>query len=210
MEEGLRLMRGNGDRALEVSPRCGLATLALWQGDAAQALVQARAALDTAVAVHARDQEAAAWCRVGEAELALGRHAAAAQAFDTAQGRAVDIASPHRHDAAAGLARVALARGDVEGAMQALEPLLALGWKTVGDGDPLEGAEFPHLIEWTCHRVLVGARDPRADEWLTRAHEALHGQASTIADGALRDGFLRNIPVHREISAAWSARNERR
>jgi len=210
MDEGLRLMRGNGDRALEVSPRCGLATLALWQGDAAHALVQARAALETAVAVHARDQEAAVWCRVGEAELALGRHAAAAQAFDTAHGRAADIASPHRHDAAAGLARVALARGDIDGAMQALEPLLALGSKTVGDGDPLEGAEFPRLIEWTCHRVLVRARDPRADEWLIRAHEQLQAQASTIADGALREGFLRNIPVHGEISAAWSARNEGR
>jgi len=52
--------------------------------------------------------------------------------------------------------------------------------------------------------------DPRADEWLIRAHEALQAQASTIADGALREGFLRNIPVHGEISAAWSARNRGR
>ena len=115
LEEGLRLLRVNGERALEVSPLCALSTLALWQGDDAHALVQARAALETAVAVHARDQEAAALCRVGDAELALGRHAPAAEAFASAHARASEIASPYRHDASAGLARVALAQGDTGG-----------------------------------------------------------------------------------------------
>jgi tetratricopeptide (TPR) repeat protein len=139
LEEGLRLMRGNGDRALEVSPLCALATLALWQGDDAHALVQARAAVETAVAVHARDQEAAAWCRVGDAELALGRHASAAQAFTSAHARAAEIASPYRHDASAGLARVALAQGDIQAAMQALEELLGLAVKTGANADALDG-----------------------------------------------------------------------
>ena len=160
LEEGLRLMRVNGERALEVSPLCALSTLALWQGDDAHALVQARAALETAVAVHARDQEAAALCRVGDAELALGRHAPAAQAFASAHARASEIASPFRHDASAGLARVALAQGDTAAAMQALEPLLALGAKTGADDNPLEGVEFPRLVEWTCHRVLSACGRP--------------------------------------------------
>jgi AraC-like DNA-binding protein len=54
LEEAQRLMRANGERALEVSPLCGLATLALWQGDDAHALVQARAAVEIAVAVQSR------------------------------------------------------------------------------------------------------------------------------------------------------------
>ena len=169
--------------------------------------MQARAAVETAVAVHARDQEAAALCRVGDAELALGRHAPAAQAFASAHARASEIASPYRHDASAGLARVALAQGDTAAAMQALEPLLALGAKAGADDNPLEGVEFPRLVEWTCHRVLASAGepgDPRAAEWLTRAHEALQAQAATITDAALRQGFLRNIPAHREIVAAWA------
>ena len=187
---------------------CALSTLALWQGNDAHALVQARAAVDTAVAVHARDQEAAALCRVGDAELALGRHAAAAQAFASAHARASEIASPYRHDASAGLARVALAQGDIAAAMQALEPLLALGAKTGADDNPLKGVEFPRLVEWTCHRVLASAGDRgRAAEWLARAHEALQAQAATITDAALRQGFLRNIPVHREIVAAWATRD---
>ena len=102
LEEGLRLMRVNGERGLEVSPLCALATLALWQGHDAQALAHARAAVEIAVAVQARDQEIAAWCREGEAELALGRHAAATRAFASAQARAVEIGSAYRHDAAAG------------------------------------------------------------------------------------------------------------
>jgi len=207
LEEGLRLLRVNGERALEVSPLCALSTLALWQGDDAHALVQARAALETAVAVHARDQEPAALCRVGAAELALGQHVPATQAFATAHARANEIASPYRHDASAGLARVALAQGDTGAALQALESSLALGAKTGADDNPLEGAEFPRLVEWTCHQVLSDRGDPRAAEWLARAHAALQAQAATITDAALRHGFLCNIPVHREIVAAWTTRN---
>jgi tetratricopeptide (TPR) repeat protein len=213
LEEGLRLLRVNGERALEVSPLCALSTLALWQGDDAHALVQARAALETAMAVHARDQEAAAWCRVGDAELALGRHAAAAQAFATAHARASEIASSYRHDASAGLARVALAQGDAAAAMQALATLLALGATASGVDGPLKGAEFPRLVEWTCYRVLASAGDPgdpRAAEWLARAHDALQVQAATISDAALRQSFLDNIPTHREIVAAWNSRHASR
>jgi len=205
LEEGLRLLRGNGERALEVSPLCALSTLARWQGDDAHALVHARTALDTAVAVQARDQEIAALCRLGDAELALGRHAAAAEAFASAQARAGEIASPFQLDAAAGLARVALARGDTGAAMHALNPLLATVANAATEDNPLEGVEFPREVEWTCHRVLASAGDPRAGDWLSRAHEALQARAATITDSALREGFLRDIPVHAQIAAAWTA-----
>jgi len=209
LDEGLRLLRVNGDRALEVSPLCALATLALWQGDDAHALVLARAALETAVAVNARDQEAAAWCRLGEAESALGRPAAAAQAFESARQRAAEVASPYRYDAAAGLARLALTQGDVAGALRAIEPLRVPGTTTGARDHPFEGAEFPRLVEWTCHRVLATARgssDPEAAAWLVRAHEALQARAATLPDAALREGFLNHIPVHRDIEQGWRER----
>jgi hypothetical protein len=138
----------------------------------------------------------AALCRVGEAELALGRHEAAVEAFAAAHARAVAIATPFQHDASAGLARVALARGDVGAAIAALKPLLALGSSTGAPDRSHGGMEFPRLVEWTCHRVLEragGRDDARAGEWLRRAHEALQAQAATIADADLRQGFLRNI-----------------
>jgi len=206
LEEGLRLLRANGERALEVSPLCALSTLALWQGDDAHALVQARAAVETSVAVLARDLEAPALCRVGDAELALGRYSQAAEAFASAHARASEISSPYRHDASAGLARVALAQDDTPAAMQALAPLLALGVHGGADEDPLEGVEFPRHVEWTCYRVLTRAGDPRASEWLDRAHGALQTRAATITDAGLRQGFLRNIPIHREIRFQWESR----
>ena len=169
--------------------------------------MQARVAVETAVAAHARDQEAAALCRVGDAELALGRHSSAAEAFTLAHARASEIASPYRHDASAGLARVALAKGDPDAAMHALESVLTLGSNSGADDNPLEGVEFPRLVEWTCHRVLARAGDPRAAEWLARAYAALQARAATIADAELRQGFTCNIPVHREIAAAWATRN---
>jgi predicted ATPase/class 3 adenylate cyclase len=206
LEETLRLMRAHGERALEVSPLCALATLALWQGHEAQALVHARAAADTAVAVQARDQEIAALCRIGEAELALGRNGVAAEAFSSARAIATALGSPYRHDAAAGLARVALADGETAAALQAIEELLQLDAQAGAGDDVLEGVEFPRSVEWTCHRVLARARDRRSAQWLARAHRALEAQAATIDDAALRAKFLRDIPVHREIAAAWADR----
>jgi hypothetical protein len=47
--------------------------------------------------------------------------------------------------------------------------------------------------------------DPRAAEWLARAHDALQVQAATISDAALRQSFLDHIPTHREIVAAWNS-----
>jgi len=91
--------------------------------------------------------------------------------------------------------------------MQALEPLLALGANA--NDELLAGMEFPRLVDWTCHRVLAstgGRGDARAAQWLSRAHRALQVQAAAITDAVLRQGFLRNIPVHREIVAAWESR----
>ena len=56
------------------------------------------------------------------------------------------------------------------------------------------------------HRAdgLARASDPRAAGWLRRAHEALQPQAARITDAQLRQGFLHNIPHHREIMGAWA------
>ena len=86
-----------------------MSNLALWRSDDARALALARAQLDSAVATQARDRETHALLWLAEVELALGRHGAASEAFVQARERALEIGSPWRHDASAGLARVALA-----------------------------------------------------------------------------------------------------
>jgi hypothetical protein len=150
------------------------------------------------VSTRARNGEVIAALVLGDAELALGRTAAARRAFTQARNRGEEIDYPGL-EASAGLARVALVEGDATAARAALQPVL----EQVEGGGTLDGTGYPRLIEWTCHQVLARAGDPRAGAWLERAHRALTAQAEAITDAALRRGFLTNIPHHREIVAAW-------
>ena len=154
-------MRVNGERALEVSPLCALSTLALWQGDDAHALgAGARGSGNRCRGSRARPG--------GRSLVPGGRRRAGARAAMPRRRRPshLRMRAPARLPArigttpSAGLARVALAQGDTAAAMQALEPLLALGAKTSADDNPLEGVEFPRLVEWTCHRVLASRGRP--------------------------------------------------
>ena len=202
LDQGLRLMRAIGDRTQEPYALVNLSQLALWEGDAALALVHAQAALDITRVVQDRLQEATALCWVANAELAQGRHAAAVTAFERAHSLASTLEHAQRHDAAAGLARVALAQGDVARASIPVESLLA----HLAAGGTLEGAEAPRLIQLTCYQVLVRAGDPRADALLASAHADLQRRAAAISDATWRHSFLNHIPEHREITAAWAAR----
>ena len=141
-----------------------------------------------------------ACCRVGEAELALGHHEAAAAAYEQAESQARAIGQGVQHDATAGRARVALAADDVAGAMGFVEALLAHR----ADGGTFGGADSRRIL-FTCHQVLARAGDPRAAELLASAHAELQARAATITDAALRQSFLSNVPHHREIVAAWAA-----
>ncbi len=208
LDAALPLARANGDRVVEGAALGNLSTLALCQGDETRALALARQALEIAVAAQARDREMQARLALADAELALGRLAEARQAYTQAQAVAQEIDDPMQHDASAGLARVALAEGDTAAALAAvaaLKPLLDF----VAAGGTLDGTEDPRQIELTCHQVLQRAGDPRAAEWLQRAHTALMAQADAIGRSAsyagLRQGFLQNIPHHRAIVAAWAA-----
>ena len=166
-----------------------------------RALVLANSALETAVAAEARDWEAVALLYVAHAEQSLGRNAAAAQTYERAQAKAREIGHSMEHIATAGLARVALAQGDTVAALKHVDGVLAYEDK----GGKLERTGFPRFIELTCYEVLARSGDSRAAEWLERAHTNLMAKAATIPDAALREGFLKNIPEHREIMAAWAA-----
>lgn len=80
-----------------------------------------------------------------------------------------------------------LSLGDLTQAQNALEASLVL-LRTIGD-----------------HQVLARLGDPRAAEWLTRAHSILATAAGEVADPVPRHGLLHNIPFHREIVAAWAS-----
>jgi len=207
LDAGLQMARAHGDRPSECAALTGLSAMMLGQGDETRALALARQALDIAVATRTREFEGVAGLRLGAAELALGRRAAARDAYAQAHARAMEIDAAWQHDASSGLARVALADEDATAAVAALQPLL----EHIAAGGTLDGTEHPRLIELSCHQALARADDPRADEWLARAHGALMAQAEAIGrcttDATLRQGFLQNIPHHREIVAAWAKRD---
>ncbi len=202
LEDCLRLARAVGDRATEPNILTNLSMLALRQGDDAPALAHAQAALDMAVEVENPDFEAIALCSLGNAELALGRHAQAAAAFGRAKEVATALGTATRLDAGAGLLRVALAQQDATLALQGVEDLLA----HLDSHNALEGTEAPYLIRLTCHQALARLGDSRAAQLLGSAHAELLAEAVGITDAALRHSFLNNIPEHRAIMAAW-ARN---
>ena len=185
-------------------PLITLAELALREGNNALALAHAQAALDIAIEVQARQWEVLALWHLGNAELALGRHIVAAAAFERGHTVALAIGAATSQNATAGLARVALAQGDVSRATRTIEGLLA----HLAGGGSLHGTEQPRLIELVCHQVLARAGDPRAAAMLARAHTVLQTVAATIADPPLRQSYLANIPEHRAIIKAWAAQRE--
>ncbi|HSW21428.1 MAG TPA: AAA family ATPase, partial [Burkholderiaceae bacterium] len=203
LEGSLKLSRTVGARSLECGPLIDLSHTLLRQGDAAQALGVARAALDTAVHVQARDYEAHGLYGVGEAELALQHLEAAATAFERAESVAAEVGHGTEHDAVAGRARVALAASDIAGAMGFVERLLASAAATAAPA-----SVDTKRILFTCHQVLLSAGDPRAAALLDSAHALLQSRAATINDPALRQSFLTHIPEHREILAAWQSQRE--
>ena len=205
LEAGLKLIRANGDRAMEALTLCTLAEVSWLQADNARALELAQTARAIALAVEAKDTEISALLNVGVAELALGHVAAAVSAFEDCRANAVAIKDPRQHDAVAGLARASHRQGDLEAALALVSTLS----RHKQDGGTFEGTLFPRLLELTCWQVLAAAGDERSTEWLDAAYGAVQATAQAISDAQLRDAFLKAIPHNRAIvSAAWERRTE--
>ena len=201
LDAGMALTRAVGHSATEASLLINRSLLTLWQGDAALASAQAQAALAITLETKSTSVEGEAWRALGYAELALGRHAAAATAFEHVRALAPVSKPGLVFDAAAGLAQVALASGDLAAAQRAVEPVLA----HLASSGTLDMALAQRSIEWACHQVLVAAGDVRAFEILGSAHAELQAKAATITPPALRESFLHAIPEHHKIVAAWTA-----
>jgi len=103
-----------------------------------------------------------------------------------------------------GLAQVALAQGDIEGALNQVESILAYleGGKGLGYGS---GPTESYLI---CVQVLLAADDPRTKEVLERGYSELQGRAKKIKDEALKRSFLENVPWNREVVELWEEQQE--
>jgi DNA-binding SARP family transcriptional activator len=98
-----------------------------------------------------------------------------------------------------GLARVALAQGTKADALEAVEDVVAR-IRTEG----IQDFEFPFLAYKTIYDVLIAVGDAkRAQGFLAEAYATLMEQAEKLGDRNIRDLFLANVAVHREIVAAY-------
>jgi len=203
LEQSLHLARSFGDRKLEGVALLNLAVVAHYRGDHEGAATHGEQALGIARTIDDRENQAFALTTVGHALAALLRHTEAVEAYDTARDLWRELGVPNiATEPQAGLARVKLAEGNVDGARAHVEALLAY----FASGGSTDGTDEPLRIHLTCFRVLEAAHDPRADALLTTMHAMLEQRAAKITDPDAQRMFRNNIAHNREIAAAWEER----
>jgi len=201
-EAGRRLSAEIGERYADSYLLCNMAISAFRRGDAAGSIGWATQAMQLADELKDRDLRAAVHCILGHAHAALGESDDASSCYQAALtlfreiGRATMPPEPM-----AGLARIALARGDIAGAMATIAEVVA----HFDNGGSVEGTEDPLWIYLTCHEVLATAAEPRSGEFLERAYQLL-GERAEPLDAAERAMFLDNVPTNRAIINAWNDR----
>lgn len=178
--------------------------LAYVRGDVHAGLVASREALAIAERMHDPVVIAYACTYTGHTLAALGDHAAAGAAYQ----RAADLrhALGQRQLAAeplAGLARSALAGGDLPRAVAFVEEILATS-TAVG----LDGPDEPSRVRLTCYQVLDAVADPRAPALLDEAYQRVQAQAAQFFDETTRHAFLHTI-ANRELVQVWESRRAR-
>jgi predicted ATPase len=132
---------------------------------------------------------------LGHAEAALGNLGDAETAYAAAQ--ALAQAEDLRYltvEPAAGLARLALQRGERAEALALIEPVLAYL-----DEHELAGMEEPFRVHLTCMQILQANADPRAGAVLARACDLLTERAARITDLHTRESYLHNVLAHRTL-----------
>ncbi len=198
-EQTLQFSRVIGYRFWECIDRCNLALLHHHLGDAPAALEFAEQALRISQEIGSSRYQGYAWMSKGHALATLRRFPEAREAYQRARSIRVETRIPHQElESIAGLASVALATGDAQGARGHAEELLAY----LERGETLNGAEEPFWIRLVCFRVLQAQQDSRARKFLKKTHFQLQEWAGRIQDAELRRSFL-GIAAHRQLLEEW-------
>lgn len=201
--QALRIARDAGARERETVVLANLALHAHHLGDNEGAREYSQQALQLAQKEGIRTLEAYALDFLGHALLELGDPEGAAHAYREALALRQTLDQPHMAvESRAGLARVALAQGDLAEARGQVEEIIAY----LREHEVLEGPEEPLRVYQTVYQVLkVALQHDCALEILERAHTLLRERAAKITDEPMRRSFLENVAAHREIAAEWAA-----
>lgn len=185
-----------GDRRSESSARLNLAWVAAARGD----WETARDHAEEAVAQKRRQEHTEAVAEgllwMGHALVGLGALDEAQTAYETSATMRRNLEqTPLALAAEAGLARVALARGDISDAAARATTIL----DHLDQGQSLEGTWEPLRVHLTVVEALLAAGDDRAERALQRAERVLQEGAEKIVDTEDRRLYLDAVPWHRRI-----------
>jgi tetratricopeptide (TPR) repeat protein len=200
-DQALDLTRALGHRQQQGWALARLGLLLHQQGQHDDALVQAEQAQALARAINDRNTLAYALTLAGHALAALARPAEAGAAYREALELRAALAQPNlAAEAQAGLARLALAGGELPAALTQVEEILRQL-----DGRAIEGVDEPFRVYLSCYQVLRAAGDSRAGDSLEAAYMLLRQRADRVAGSGARRDFLERVPSHRALAEAWGA-----
>lgn len=200
-EPALEKYRATHNAQSEVEILVYLSLLSHQLGDQAQAQTLNQQALAIADKLGLRPEGALAWRNLGHIQAAAGMWREAQAAYARALGMCQEMGNKNwAQEARAGLARVALAQGDVTAAVTHVDTVMAHL-----EAGNLHGTDEPLRVYLTCFHVLQAANDGRAANLLTEAYNILQARAGAIDDPALQHSYLENVPYHRQIVALYSA-----
>jgi class 3 adenylate cyclase/tetratricopeptide (TPR) repeat protein len=196
-EASLRMSREIGNRMGEANALGGLAGVYLAQGRWDAALTAAREAVRIADSVGDRYAVTRWSLRLGRALSKLGRTDEAIDVYRRTDALVRSTgAVACGLDPAVRLASIELERGDVAAARLLLEPVLA------ADATAIEAADNALELEYVVFRVLQATGETRAETWLSAALRRLQDYAEKLPAGPVRDRFLYEIALHKEVLAA--------
>jgi tetratricopeptide (TPR) repeat protein len=199
-QAGRRLCSEIGQRMVDAYLLCNMAHIAFLRGDPAESLRWSKQSSEVAADLNDPDLRATLLSTRGHAHTELGAWAEAETCYQEAAAIFREIGrTTMPPEPVAGLARLALARGDVARATSIIAEVIA---HFDGNGS-VDGTEDPLWIHLTCHQVLAAAGSPRAGDFLECAWRLLRERAAPL-DAAERATFLGNVPSHRAIVAAWA------
>lgn len=200
IEQAFQLLQTLGSPARETSwALASRARLHYLTDNLPQALADAEAAWDMARQLDGSASQAEALVLLGLVRERL-QQSAAVDIYQEALS--LYTALGHRHCTAeprAGLARLALAAGDLPRALTEVEEVLA-----ILQSYPLAGFDEPFQVYLTCYTVLAAHQDTRTLQVLTTAHTLLSRYADRLLDPADQRSFLENVTIHRDLQLAYT------
>jgi tetratricopeptide (TPR) repeat protein len=199
-EEVLAICRQIDHRFGQILALVNLGLGSLYQSNYQQAYENSQEAFEMAKAIKHLPLQ-------GLAQMSLGRSLAGLRNLNQAQTVFWEVlALSHELDqsqlgleAKAGLAWVSKEEGQGQRAMGFVEEI----WRHLESGGNLEGTESPFWVYWRVYEVLKEKGDDRARAVLLRANSELEARAAGIADEGMRQSFMSQIPIHKQLIEAF-------